>query len=205
MNRWLMLVLVGAFVLAGAGVFFLYDKLVKEDGQDLAGLPSEKTSVTESLGEQPTKSPTTTANTRAISGPGWALNCKSEATEKEFECRMSQTVVAKQSRRVLANVTFRIQTESKEPKIVVQLPLGLYLPAGATYQVDENPPQTLDFRACDRRGCYAQTLVTPDTLASLKKGKQLTLSFQNLAQKPIKISLSLGGFEETFDKIQGPS
>jgi invasion protein IalB len=42
-------------------------------------------------------------------------------------------------------------------------------------------------------------------LASIRAGTKLILGFQTLAQKPIKLTLSLGGFGETFDKIQGRS
>ena len=93
--------------------------------------------------------------TAQTKGPGWAVNCKSEAKEKELECRMSQTVVLKQSGQILTNMTFRIPADTKKPEIIVQLPLGVFLAAGATVQVDENPPQRINYRACDRSGCFA--------------------------------------------------
>jgi invasion protein IalB len=52
------------------------------------------------------KKPTAPAEA-SPAGPGWAVNCKSEVNEKGLECRMSQTVVLKQSGQVLTNVTFR--------------------------------------------------------------------------------------------------
>ena len=118
---------------------------------------------------------------------------------------MSQTVVLKQSRQVLTNVTFRIPVDTKQPEIIVQLPLGVLLAAGATFQVDENTPQQLKFKACDRNGCYANSPITPEMLAVLKKGKQLTVGFQNLAEKPITVPLSLDGFGDAYDKMQRPS
>ena len=138
-------------------------------------------------------------------GPGWAVSCKSQTKEKEGVCRISQAVVLKNSGRVLTNVTLRVPGDAKPSVILIQLPLGLYLPAGATYQIDANTPQALNIRACVRTGCYAQTPVAPDVLAALKAGKQLTIGFQNLAQKPIKVLLSLDGFAVAYDKIQKPS
>ncbi len=118
---------------------------------------------------------------------------------------MSQTVVLKQSGQVLTNVTFRIPWIRKRSQIIVQLPLGVLLPAGATFQVDENAAQRLNFRACDRNGCYANSPVSPEVLATLRKGKQLKISFQNLAEKPITVPLSLDGFGEAYEKMQKPS
>jgi invasion protein IalB len=133
------------------------------------------------------------------------MRCNSQAKDEELKCSISKTVVEKQSKQLLTNVTLRISADTKQPQISIRMPLRLYLPAGASYQVDENTPQVLNFKACNRRGCYAQTAVTPETLAALKRGKQLTIRFETLARKPIKIPLSLGGFEDAYDKLQGPS
>jgi invasion protein IalB len=158
----------------------------------------------------PTPQPTAPASPQSKTqppkaGPGWAVNCKSGAKEKELECRMSQTVVVKQTGKVLTNVAFRIPVDTKKPEIIVQLPLGVNLPAGATFQADENVPQQMAFKACDRNGCYASTPVSPEVLAVLRKAKQLKIGFQNLAQKPITVPLSLDGFGDAFDKMQKSS
>lgn len=136
-------------------------------------------------------------------GPGWAVNCKSDATEQGLECRLSQTVVTKQGGQVLTEVTFLFPEDNKEIEVIVQLPLGLFLPGGATIQVDDNSPQRLGFRACDRSGCFARAPISPQMLANLQKGKQLQVSFQNLAEDPINVPLSLDGFEGAYSKIKG--
>jgi invasion protein IalB len=213
MNRWILtFVVLCAFVLAGLGVLFLPGLLTgtdNESGEQLA----QRAATSPSTGdEEPTVTQGAQAPTQAdkqpgasAPGPGWAVTCKSQAKEEELECGVSQTVVMKKSGKVVTNVTFRVPADTKKPEILIQLPLRLYLPAGATYQVDENTPQTVNFRACNRSGCYAQTPVTPEVLATLKTGKQLTIGFQNLARKPIRVSLSLNGFGDAYDKMQKPS
>jgi invasion protein IalB len=138
-------------------------------------------------------------------GPGWAVNCKSEAKDKGLECRMTQTVVLKGSGQVLTSVTFRVPADTKTPEMIVQLPLGVFLSPGASYQIDTNPAQRLNYRACDRNGCFAIAPVTPEALAVLKKGKQIKISFQNLAEKPITVPLSLDGFGEAYEKMLKPA
>ena len=118
---------------------------------------------------------------------------------------MSQTLVMKKSGQVLTRVTFRIAADTKKPEIVVQLPLGVLLAAGATFQVDDNPPQSLSYRTCGKNGCVANSPITPEVLAALRKGKQLTIGFQDLKEKPITVPLSLNGFAEAYDKMQKPS
>jgi invasion protein IalB len=135
--------------------------------------------------------------------PGWAVNCKSEAQETGLDCSLSQTVVLKQSGQVLTKVTFRVPGSANKPEVIIQLPLRLYLPAGATFQVDEGTPQRLTFRACDRSGCYAQSEISSEVLAKLRGGKQLTVSFKNLAEKDISVPLSLNGFGDAYAKVEG--
>src|SRR6266545_6881559 len=99
--------------------------------------------------QQPTTPPSGTPAQPTQKGPGWAVNCKSGAKDKALDCRLSQMVVTEQ-RQLLANVTFRFPTAPDKPEMIVQMPLGVLLPGGATIQVDENPAQQLNFRACDR-------------------------------------------------------
>jgi len=39
-------------------------------------------------------------------------------------------------------------------------------------------------------------------LAQLRKGSKLVIEFKNLAEKTIKLPLSLGGFDEAYVKAQ---
>lgn len=208
MNRWIAVFLIVAFVLAGAGGFFLYDRLVTQEldrpGVVQTDAPDMASPQPEDI--KPVQSPPASAIANGSkTDPGWAMNCKSQAAQSALECRMSQTVVTKPNGRVVASVTFRVPTDTKRPEMLIQLPLGVYIPAGASYQIDGGTPQMLDFRACDRTGCYAQTTLTPEMLTVMKAGTKLILGCQTLAQKPIKLTLSLGGFGETFDRIYGPS
>jgi invasion protein IalB len=204
MNRWVLaLVLVGAFLLAGAAVLFFSGVFgTGNENKQLAELANlatsnEKTAVAERV-------PGNVKPQDSAAGPGWAVNCQSRNQAKEFECGISQNVVFKKSGQLLTTVTLRVPADAKPPVILIRLPLRLYLPAGATYQIDANVPQALNFRACVRTGCYAQTPATPEVVARLKAGKQLIVGFQNLAQKPISVPLSLDGFGEAYDKVQKP-
>ena len=134
-------------------------------------------------------------------GPGWAVNCKSGVSDDGLECRLSQTVVTQQGGQLLTDVTFRIPADKKTPEVIVRLPLGAFLPAGAMLQVDDKPPQRLDFRACDRSGCYAQAPISSQMLKDLQSGRELKVTFKNLAEKEINVPLSLDGFPDAYRKV----
>jgi invasion protein IalB len=85
---------------------------------------------------------------------------------------------------------------------MVQLPLGLNLPGGAKIQVDDGKATDLQIQTCENRGCYAGTPISSELLAAMKTGKQLKLSFQNLAKETITIPMPLADFAAAYDKIK---
>jgi len=99
-------------------------------------------------------------------------------------------------------VNSRVTSDTHSPIALVQLPLGLSLPAGARLQVDDGKSLDLQIETCENRGCYASTPVAPDLLAALKSGKQLKVSFQNLGKETITIPMPLADFASAYDKIK---
>jgi invasion protein IalB len=101
---------------------------------------------------------------------------------------------------VLINI--RVSAETRAPIALVQLPLGLNLPVGAKFQVDEGKTSDLQIQTCEARGCYANLQISPDVLAALKSGKQLKVPFQNLAKETITIPMPLADFAAAYEKIK---
>jgi hypothetical protein len=60
----------------------------------------------------------------------------------------------------------------------------------------------LQVQTCEPRGCYASTPIAPDLLAALKSGKQLKVSFQNLAKETMTIPMPLADFAVAYDRIK---
>ena len=200
MLKWLVFVIVPIVLLIGAVAWFLtigkeselpWQTAQVEDQQ--AGVAGEK-----SAALSPDQRPQPQG-----SGPGWAVNCKSGARDKALNCRLSQTVVMKGSGRLLTQVTFLLPASAQNPQINVQLPLGVQVPAGTTISIDDKTPQRLQFRTCDRSGCYAESTLSSAFLNELRKGGKLNIAFKNLADKTIRLSMSLDGFEQAYTKAQG--
>jgi invasion protein IalB len=222
MNRWILLfIALPAFLLIGFGtVYFVgFEELVGDEqnagpqaGPQYAQLSTatsdaEEVDVAAKAPEPPIKPPAPAAAKplgEAGKGPGWAVNCKSNARTKDLTCRMSQKVVARQTGRTLTDVAFVVPGPSESPELVLQLPLGLYLPAGVNYQVDRDTPRHLSFRMCNRRGCYAREPISPELWTKLRNGKQLKIDFKDSSEKPVSIAVSLDGLAFAHDKIQRP-
>jgi invasion protein IalB len=142
----------------------------------------------------------TSANTPAP--PGWAARCTSASRNAPLECAMEQTAVLSKTGQLIVLINIRVPTDTHAPVALVQLPLGLNLPDGAKLQVDDGKATSLPIQTCEARGCYAGAPIAPDLLAVLKSGKQLKVSFQNLAKETITIPMPLTDFAAAYDKIK---
>jgi invasion protein IalB len=134
--------------------------------------------------------------------PGWAARCTSASRDAPLECAIEQTAVLSKTGQLIVLVNVRVPSDTHAPVALVQLPLGLNLPAGAKLQVDEGKAVDLQIQTCENRGCYTSTPISPDMLAALKSGKQLKVSFQNLAKETITIPMPLTEFGVAYDRIK---
>jgi invasion protein IalB len=135
-------------------------------------------------------------------GGGWISKCVSESRQSPVECSMEQTVVLTNTGQLLASLLVRVPTDTHQPVMMVQLPVGLYLPAGLNLQVDDGKPQPIPLQTCDVKGCYAGTQISAELIASLKTGKRLTLTFQNLAKNNVVVPIALDNFADAYQRIQ---
>ena len=141
-------------------------------------------------------------NPSANAPPGWVARCSSAGRDTPLECAVEQSAVLSKTGQLLVLASIRVPGDTRAPVAFVQLPLGLNLPAGAKLQVDDGKVVDLQVQTCEARGCYASTPITPELLAALKSGKQLKVSFQNLAKETISIPMPLADFATAYDRIK---
>lgn len=151
---------------------------------------------------QPAPAPTQQPQDGAPGQPGWIVRCTSASREAPLECAMEQNAVLTKTGQTVVLINIRIAPDTRTPIALLQLPLGLNLPIGAKLQVDEGKTFDLQIQTCENRGCYASTPVAPDLLGVLRAGKQLKVSFQNMAKETIAIPMPLGDFAAAYDKIK---
>lgn len=131
----------------------------------------------------------------------WSSNCSSAERQARPECAIAQRVVTT-SGQLVGSVTLRMPADSKEPVVMIQIPLGLFLPAGVTLDVDATDPQTFPLQTCNANGCYAGFPLSPGMLERMFKGEKLNVTFQYLDRKNVTLPMSLVGFTEAFGRIR---
>ena len=132
----------------------------------------------------------------------WSSRCVSESRGGQTECVVEQNAVITNTGQLVASVTVRLPAGATEPVMMVQVPVGLFVPAGITLQIDSAKAETLPIQTCDLKGCFAAQPLTADRLNAMKGGKRLTVAFQNLGRQTISIPFVLETFADAYKKIQ---
>jgi invasion protein IalB len=171
------------------------------DAQQATKAKTPAASAPKSAPSTPAASPQAEA-APAPSQPGWIARCASASRDAPLECAMEQNAVLTKTGQVIVVVNIRIAPDTRSPVALVQLPLGLNLPAGAKVQVDDGKSADLQIQTCEQRGCFANAPIATDMLAAMKTGTQFKVSFQNLAKETITIPMSLTDFAAAYDKIK---
>ena len=140
------------------------------------------------------------ANTPAPAG--WVARCTSASRDAPLECAIEQTAVLTKTGQLIVLLNIRVASDTRTPIAILQLPLGLNLPAGAKLQIDDGKVSDLQIQTCEQRGCYANSPISGEMLAAMKSGKQLKVSFQNLGKEVISIPMPLTDFAAAYEKIK---
>jgi invasion protein IalB len=134
-------------------------------------------------------------------GPAWLSGCQAESRTGQLNCGMEQRLGVSQTGQQIAALIIQVPGATRQPNLVLQLPLGMNLTAGATLQIDANPALKVPIQACDQSGCIASMALPAATLGQMQVAKAMTLTVQG-GNKPIKVPFQMTGFAQTYEKIK---
>ena len=121
----------------------------------------------------------------------------------KLDCRAGQSVFIKPTGQRLLSVAVRVPADTKKPVLLLQVPFGVYLPAGASLQIGKAGAKTLPFKGCDRQGCVAEYAITDAEIAAMAKGSDLTISVQNQNRQPaFTVTVPVTGFAAAYAKVR---
>jgi invasion protein IalB len=130
---------------------------------------------------------------------GWLVNCAKVA--EVMACKATQALTVPETKQLLAAVAVYKAGSGSGHAMTLQLPHGLFLPAGVSVQIDAEAAQLVVIESCDSRGCFATMPIPDKALAAMRKGKVLGLTFQNLTKGNVKVQLPLSGFPDALAKL----
>ncbi len=174
--------------------------LVRQTIQSAPVVPVEKPPVPETAEETP--EPKRLVAEKKSPETNWSARCVTDTSGQTSACHVIQRIKRNKTGALLMSVLVELPVKTLKPELKLNLPLGLYLPAGTTLQVDKTPTKEIQIETCDVKGCYAGIGVDEDMLIALKRGNTMTVTFQNVARQPIAIPVTLVGFTAAFAKIR---
>jgi invasion protein IalB len=158
--------------------------------QSKTGRPTAGTPTTEQQEQQP-------APQRA-----WVLNCANQ--DAGLVCTVSQLVVLRQGQRTIqVNAAVGVDPKSKKLTLLLQLPLGVYLPSGVTLKFGGGKAKAIAFQSCNPNGCVAENEITAAEINTLVQGADLKLSVRSSDKKPIEFVVPAKGFAAAYAKMTG--
>ena len=132
--------------------------------------------------------------------PDWAVNCSTVQTE--LTCVASQSFFVKETGQRFMTISVNPPRGSKKTTLVLQLPLGVYLPAGVSMQFGKAAAKTIPIISCDQNGCMAEYTATDAEVKSTLGGESLLVAVQTRDQKPLSVNIPFGGFDVAYSKLR---
>ncbi|HVV93011.1 MAG TPA: invasion associated locus B family protein [Hyphomicrobiales bacterium] len=119
-------------------------------------------------------------------------------------CEIVQPVPAPDRRGVAAQIVIGRPEPGKPEHVIVQLPLGVWLPAGATLRL-AGAAVALPFQQCIKL-CFAAADLDAAALKALGAGIQpARLMFEDAGQHEVSLPVSLHGFSAALDASEAPA
>jgi invasion protein IalB len=151
--------------------------------------------------ERSKTNPAAPAALTAVAPSQWVVACAN--TQAGLNCRVGQSVLFKQANRnIQVSVSLQRPPDTKKPNLVLQLPLGIYLPSGVTLRFGGAGAKVLSFQTCNPNGCVAEHAISQAEIASLVKGADLTLAVRALNKTSFSFKIPAEGFAAAYAKMK---
>lgn len=129
----------------------------------------------------------------------WTVRCEVRETVKS--CEMEQT--SQVQGQPVSQVAIGRPNKTEPLRIVFQVPINVWLPAGVTLVLDDKDPGiSATFKRCVGNGCFADTDLRDDVVKKLRARTQNgKLLFKDATQREVTIPVSFNGFAAAFDAM----
>lgn len=128
----------------------------------------------------------------------WSVVCDVPAGASGEQCALMQNVVAEDRPEVGLSVVVLRTADNKAEILRVLAPLGVLLPNGLGLNVDGKDIGRAYFVRCFQDGCYAEVILEPSLLDTLKAGTSATFIVFQTPEEGIGIPVDLTGFSDGF-------
>ena len=129
----------------------------------------------------------------------WTVRCETLGAVKT--CEVEQTSQAQGQ--PFSQVAIGRPSKNEPLRIVVQVPINVWLPSGVTLLVDDKEPGiAATFKRCVGGACFADADLSDEAIKKLRAGAEKSkLLFKDAAQRDVNVPVSFKGFAPAFDAM----
>ena len=131
----------------------------------------------------------------------WTVRCETQGTPPQKSCEIVQVV--QMQGQPLSQIAIGRAAKTEPLKIVIQVPINVYLPDGIKLVYDaKEPPLAGIFKRCVANACFSDLDLKDDIVKKLRsRTEQGKLEFKDSAQRDVAIPVSFKGFGQAFDAM----
>lgn len=133
------------------------------------------------------------------SQPEWTKVCGKDPGNNSEICYTTRDFVSDQGQPVLAVAVYDVKGPQPQRIVRFLMPLGLLLQPGIRFAVDQGQAVPGKYAICFPNGCFAESPVKDDFIASMKKGTNVNVSVQNAQGREVTFAVPAVGFGKAFD------
>jgi invasion protein IalB len=135
----------------------------------------------------------------------WIVRCETQpGPPPQKFCEMVQfTQMKGQGGGVISQIAIGRPVKGQPVKLVIQLPIGVWLPTGIKLTVGAKDPGLLTtFKRCIPAACFAEAEVKDDTIRKFRTATEAgQIQFKDGNQKDGSLPVSFKGFGTAFDAL----
>ena len=134
----------------------------------------------------------------------WTVGCEKLPGLSEERCFIYQTVVNKENEQPVLQMAvgyLPIDENEDQPAALLTLPLGVALPPGVGFQIDEGKLVRVKYERCLPTGCIAGFPLNDEMINQFKRGNKMEVRVHD-GVRAVAMPISLSGFTAGFDALK---
>jgi invasion protein IalB len=134
----------------------------------------------------------------------WILRCDLRTgTPPVRVCEVAQFTQVQGQGPILTQISIGAAKKGEPSKVVIQVPIDVWLPAGVRLLAGEKDAGVLaTFKRCAPNACFADVDIRDDVVRRLRTSTETgKLQFKDVNQKDVSLPVSFKGFGPAFDAL----
>jgi invasion protein IalB len=134
----------------------------------------------------------------------WIVRCETAPGPPPHKtCEMVQFTQMKGQQGVISQLAIGRPVKGQPIKIVIQVPIGVWLPAGVTLVADaKDTGVAAAFKRCVTVGCFAEADIKDDSIKKFRTASDSgQIHFKDANQKDVSLPVSFKGFGTAYDAL----